>query len=377
MKNIVFIIESLQLGGAEKSLITLLRNLHHDQYKIDLLVTQPNGFFRSSLPDFVELHLIKIPRIKFFDRINYYVKRKLNKNQHHAQIFWRIANKYLSHFEKKYDIAISYNQGFATYYTAEFIDSPLKYAWINTDYSIAGYNISLDAEIYKSFKKIVIVSEDAKRGFERELQKINLSLDCIVIKDIIDKEEIITKSTEFKPKEISKNKITIVTVARLVNIKGIALAIDAFELLLNRNIPIQWIVVGDGPEGKQFKELVRIKGLTDDFHFVGAYSNPYPFMKYCDIYVQTSLFEGMGLTLIEASVLNKPIVTTNFTTAYSIIEDRVTGLICEMKPESIAESIIKLIENPNLGMNFSIELSKRHDFSKQESLIAIMKLLGG
>ena len=81
---------------------------------------------------------------------------------------------------------------------------------------------------------------------------------------------------------------------------------------------------------------------------VGQQTNPYPYFAQCDIYVQTSSFEGFGLTLSEAKILHKPIVTTNFPSAYDQIVDEENGLIADMTPESVAEMIIRLIENPTL-----------------------------
>ena len=98
-------------------------------------------------------------------------------------------------------------------------------------------------------------------------------------------------------------------------------------------------------------------------------------MKACDIYVQTSLFEGLGLTVIEASILRKPIVCTNFPTAFGILKDGETGLIAEMTAESIAENIERLINDVELKNKLIANLSQQKNKDKEESLNKIDQLL--
>ncbi|WP_394700716.1 glycosyltransferase [uncultured Trichococcus sp.] len=84
--------------------------------------------------------------------------------------------------------------------------------------------------------------------------------------------------------------------------------------------------------------------------------NPYPYLKECDIYVQPSRTEGYCITLSEAKTFSRPIVTTNFAGAFEQIENERTGLITEVDPIKLYESIKKLIEDGKLRNNFSIEL---------------------
>jgi len=126
---------------------------------------------------------------------------------------------------------------------------------------------------------------------------------------------------------------------------------------------IQWYIIGEGKERKSLEKLIHHNKLDSIFFLLGYKENPYPYMKSCDIYVQTSLFEGLGLTLIEASILQKPIVTTNFPTAHSIISHNKTGLICEMNSQSIAKSISNYIDNPQLKQKIvtNLKMMKNND----------------
>ena len=74
----------------------------------------------------------------------------------------------------------------------------------------------------------------------------------------------------------------------------------------------------------------------------------YPYMAQCDVYVQTSSFEGYGLTIAEAKILGKPVVSTNFDVVHDQIKHEHDGLIAEMTPESVADNILRLINEKDL-----------------------------
>ena len=118
--------------------------------------------------------------------------------------------------------------------------------------------------------------------------------------------------------------------------------------------------MGEGSERKKVEALVETYGLQKHIILAGLQDNPYPFYKQCDIYVQTSSFEGFGLTLSEAKILHKSIVTTNFPSAYDQIIDGENGLIAEMTPESVADKILRIVENPTLK-NRLIENTRKEE----------------
>ena len=115
-----------------------------------------------------------------------------------------------------------------------------------------------------------------------------------------------------------------------------------------------------GPDRNSIENKIKNLALGDRILLIGQQTNPYPYFAQCDIYVQTSSFEGFGLTLSEAKILHKPIITTNFPSAYDQIVDGENGLIAEMTPKSVAEKIIRLIENPTLK-NRLIENTRREE----------------
>lgn len=375
-KSLVFIIESLQLGGAEKSLVTLLQNLDYTKYQVDLILFKKDGIFNKYVPEQVNIISVELSKLNLIQRLNYKIQRQFNfTKKHHAQILWSIINSKFNASNKVYDFAIAYNQGFVTYYTSQFIQASVKFAWINTDYQKAGYKIKFDYPIYRQYRKVVVVSPEAKTGLENELSKINQKLEIEVIKDITDKKILLLQSEEKLNVPFNSSQINIVTVGRLSKPKGLHLAIESCKKLIDKGYKIHWYIVGEGSERNHLEKLISKNEIEKYITLTGMTDNPYPYMKACDIYVQTSLFEGLGLTVIEAALLNKPIVTTNFPTAYGIINDEETGLIAEMNSDSIVTQIERYLNDQELKKKIIFNLSQQKNKDKEVTLNKVEKLL--
>ena len=172
-----------------------------------------------------------------------------------------------------------------------------------------------------------------------------------VIYDINDEKMMIKMSkmqSDAKKDMKTDKKWKLLTVGRLSKQKGYDIAMEACKILKEQGISFMWYALGKGPLEDEIKNKIKEYQLEDNFKLLGVKENPYPYYKECDIYVQTSKFEGFGLALTEARVFNKPIVTTEFDAVYMQIKPNVNGLVTKMDGESVAESIIKIIEDENL-----------------------------
>ncbi len=133
--------------------------------------------------------------------------------------------------------------------------------------------------------------------------------------------------------------------------------------------------MGEGSERHYLEKLIKKYKIENSFFLIGAVNNPYPYINDCDIFAQTSLFEGLGTTVIEASFLNKPIVCTNFPSVYGILKDNETGLIAEMNVDSIVTKIELLINNESLKNKLITNLSRLENKDKEETLMQFEKLM--
>jgi glycosyltransferase involved in cell wall biosynthesis len=344
MKNILFVVNSLTIGGSEKSLVSLLNCIDYNKYQVDLLMFKKGGDFEKYIPS--EVNVLEIPdyykfisgkkhKLKFKDRVKYSLCRlstsinlRTNKKIQSEQIIYKHHKNVLKSIDKNYDVAVAYSQGFPTYFVADKVNAQKKLAWINCDYATTGYDKDWDELFYNKFDKIIAVSETIKKSI-LEIKpiykdKIQVVLDIVNPKliEYMSEEEVVFED---------KSYINILTVARLViHYKGYDIAVKAAKALKDNGYKFRWYVVGEGECRKEIESLIIENNLKDTFILLGKKQNPYPYMKNCDLYVQPSRKEGFGLTVAEAKILRRPIVCTNFNTANELICNYEDGLIVGM-----------------------------------------------
>lgn len=393
MKKILFVINSLTIGGSEKSLVSILNILDYDKYDVDLLMLKRGEVFEKYVPN--KVNILDIPKyyeflgnkkikISPFKKMKYIYCRikcsiQLRTNRYkkqvinNQQIFYKNQKNILEKLDKRYDVAIAYAQGFPTYLVADKINASKKIAWINCDYTATLYDKKMDEGFYDKFNKIIAVSENGKQSIINVNKKYEKKIE--VIRDIVDS-KLIRKMSKEKIKKFDKKYINILTVARLViTYKGYDILIKTAKLLKKNNYKFKWYVIGDGPDKKEIEKLIKYYNLSNEIILLGSKSNPYPYMKECDIYVQTSRKEGFGLTVIEAKTLKKPIVCTNFNSAKEIINNNIDGLIVNMDHISIFEGIKKYIKDTEFKRKVQSNLNKLNEYSLSNDINKIKRLI--
>ena len=365
-KKILFVIESLACAGAEKSLTTLLNLMDYTKFDVDLQLFGYGGAFEKLLPKEVNL----LPKLKYFEycesllinnknfkikyllaRLGYSMKIRTLKYENIGKsvLLWKKIKKCIEKNEIKYDYAIAYAQGVPTFYVADCVTAEKKYAWVNVTYIPQKKFKKFINQYYDRYNKIVCVSDMTLQQFKETFPDYKDNAN--VIYDINDEKMMIKMSkmqSDAKKDMKTDKKWKLLTVGRLSKQKGYDIAMEACKILKEQGISFMWYALGKGPLEDEIKNKIKEYQLEDNFKLLGVKENPYPYYKECDIYVQTSKFEGFGLALTEARVFNKPIVTTEFDAVYMQIKPNVNGLVTKMDGESIAESIMKIIEDENL-----------------------------
>lgn len=381
--KLLFVIESLTLGGAEKSLITLLNHIDYEKYAVDLQLFSYNGVLQKYVPNEVNI----LPNLSFFQytsisyknlqklyhpimlisQISYSIKLRLFKstNIEKAVFFWKSSTKCFAQNNNIYDIAIAYAQGVPTFYVADKINAKSKIAWVNSDYNPMKNIKPYIEKKYNKFDYINLVSKESLNKFKVRFPYFENKL--VMIKDIIDSQLIERMAIESPLLEFNNNKgINILTVGRLSPQKGYELLVNSAYLLKQKNINFIWYIIGEGRERKKIEKKIKEYDLKKNVILLGAKENPYPYFKQCDIYVQTSLYEGFCITIAEAKIFNKVIVSTNFDTIYSQIIDRETGIIADKNVNSITNSIIEIITDTNLKLKIIKNLKNETKGNYQE-----------
>lgn len=372
-RKILFFIDSLDIGGAEKSLITFLQTIDFDNAEVDLLMLA-KGAFLESVPLNINISLLKQLQPSLSERVSFFLKKKFNfEKKHNSQYFWQIFESHYATLERKYDIAIAYGQGFPTYFVGDKVFAKKKIAWVNTDYKKAGYNSNIDFQFYNKFDEIIAVSEAGAQSFMDAFDK-KIGGNIKIIEDLIDYKNILSKAKE--PVLISKeNCLKIVTVGRLDPSKGYHFAISAAVILKKKGMIFKWWFVGEGRERVKLERLIAINNLKDCVILVGLDLNPYKYMRAADIYVQTSVYEGFSITIREAQVLEKLIISTDFPSIKSAIINEENGLICEKSAESIARQIIRLEEDYILKNKILTNVSNKFSRDEDKKILKLKNLM--
>lgn len=394
-KNIIFVMGSLGIGGAERSLISILSNIDYDKYSVDLMLFNPNGEFKKLLPkevnilhpdeDYILFDLNPIKSIKkfflklkwkymFFNML-YLIKLTFNRfilNKEY--IGWEIRRRMLNKIEGNYDLAIGFLEKKCTYYTVDKIVANKKIGWVHTDYNSIEYDYKLEKKYLGKLNKIIAVSNNCKKTLQVLFPMYKDKID--VIENIVSPELINKQADQYISEDLfnkKENEITIVTVARLAPPKGLDIAIEACKKIKDKGFKIRWYVIGEGNERENLIEKINILKLKNTFLLLGNRVNPYPYIKLCDIYVQPSKWEGFGITVLEAKILNKPIVATNIPEFREQINNNVNGLLFD-DIDTLVKSIITIIENKNLANKF-IENLKSINFDNSNEINKLLKLI--
>jgi glycosyltransferase involved in cell wall biosynthesis len=107
---------------------------------------------------------------------------------------------------------------------------------------------------------------------------------------------------------------------------------------------------------------------------LGLQTNPYTFVNQADVYVQTSILEGFCLTVREAKLLSKPIVSTNFPAIYNQLNHEVNGLIAEMNYMSVADNICRVVSDESLKKLIIENLQLENLKKTQDDVFVIEKV---
>lgn len=371
MKTFMIASYDMEVGGVERSLISMLDNIDYRQYAVDLMLYKHQGDFMDLISSQASL-LDEIPQYTTFrksiaqtfkdrqfgigfsrivSKVNAdwvgRMKQVAEPGYYQMQLMWKYALPYLPKLDKEYDVAISYL--WPHYFIAEKVKAKKKIAWIHTDYSNVETDLKLDLKMWSKFDHIIAVSEACKQSF---LVKYGELANKVVVIENINSPEFIRKmaSKAAEADQIIKdNRFKVMTVARLSHAKGIDNAVKALKVLQDRGLhDIAWYVVGYGGDEAMLKQLIAAYNLENSFILLGKKTNPYPYMKACNIYVQPSRYEGKAVTVTEAKILGMPVLITNYSTASSQVEDHVDGLICDLNVDGIADGIETLYRNSEL-----------------------------
>ncbi len=333
-KKIVFYAHSLEIGGIEKALISLLKNIDYKKYEVTLILENRIGILLKELPKQIIIKEYKISNIKFI-------------------IFRKIYNR----IKLIYSIIINHNKyDFSCCYVPYSIPGSIlmRYfskkssIWIHTDYySLYKENINHFKAFFNNrninkYNKIFIISNEAKDNFINIYP--NLLNKVIVCGNLIEYESIKDLAKE-KVKESKNDKIVFINVSRHdEESKKLTRLIKAVCNLSKDYNNFELWMIGEGEDTTIYKDLVNKYNLEHLIKFLGMKTNPYPYFKKADAFVLTSDYEGFPVVYLEALIFDLPIVTT-IRTSNTFFDIKDYSILCNKSEKSIANGMKDIIES--------------------------------
>lgn len=389
LKKILIASYDLQVGGVERSLISLLEHFDYESYNVNLLLYDHQGDFFpyltqkvKLLPEDSRLASMRKPISKVFKegkillgisrlcaKLKALLESKEEESHVQMQDMWRYALPFLPKQEESYDVAISYL--WPHDYVAYKVKAKKKIAWIHTDYTKIKTDVKRDLKVWSEFDSIVSISEDVTKAFLTKYPSLGSKI--VLIENIVSP-QFIRKQADEAIETFDKESFNLVSVGRLCYAKGYDNAIQALRKLHDQGYTnIKWYIVGYGGDEQMLRNLIKENRLENSFILLGKKINPYPYIKACDLYVQPSRYEGKAVTVSEAKILGKPILLTNYDTAQSQLEHKVDGYITDLSIDGIVDGVKKLYCDYELKSRIEDTASKR-DYGNSYELNKLYKL---
>lgn len=376
-KKILIRIGSLRHGGAEKVLVTFLKNLPPDQYEIDLLLNLYSGKYLNEVPEWINIIYLNKGEMITTNRLQ-------DIPQKAARVIYQKILKVFPNLlykgklkNKKYDIEFAAIHGMRD----EILNSPLKSSkkivWIHNDLSqVKDYT---DEEIQKffGFDKIMVISEKIEQLFlnlaknETEKQKV------VRIYNPLDTDEILKKSEKPVINYNFEGKIpTFVSVGTVFPQKGFDRLLKVHKKLLDEGFKHKVLIVGDGYDFENIKKLKTELGIDETATMLGFTDNPYPYFKNSDFFILSSRYEGFPTVLFEAITLKKKIIATNVSGVNEMLNNGELGLITENSEEGIYFGMKKALSEPEFFSDYSQKLKDyKMPFDLENSVSKIRLIL--
>lgn len=401
MKKRVFInIHYLEIGGAERALLGLLSALNPNKVDIDLFVNQHTGDFMSLVPNCVNL-LPEIPEYTCIERSmkdilkeghigmilrrlwakyrhRQYIKTlSLGECQYDSSIFQYVANAIESalpslEYLGEYDLAISFLQPHNI--VLNKVKARRKVCWIHSDYSIIHVNHDLELPIWNAFDYIVSISDDCTTTFLQrfpELREKIILIENILSPFFVRQQAELADVSEEMPN--NPGVVKILTIGRFSQQKKIEAIPHICAEMERLGVDFKWYVIGYGPDDKIQIALDKYV-MRHRMILLGKKTNPYPYIKACDIYAQPSLYEGKSVTVREAQILYKPVIITDYPTAKSQVTTGMDGVVVPLDEIETAKGISNVIRNIELRSNI-VEYLRTHDYGNEEEVEKIYRLI--
>lgn len=385
--RIAFVLTTFVVGGVEKSFLDLIDSIDQNRYDVTVFLPDDRGEWTPLLKERCRIQYLKNETFKeafgsqlragdfygAFRSLLYRILARVHYKRH-----YRKSTEYfirsMPRVKEKFDCAVAYQiiNDDCVLSTLFRINAPKKAVW---SHAYINNKETIYAKWYNQFDRIFCVSEFARKALTDQFPVLADKTE--VLHNTVNNRLVQKLSEGPVCDAFVRAPVTIVTVGRLSKEKGQNLIPRTVRILTDTGNSVKWYLVGEGELRGEIERNIEEEQVQERLILLGSKNNPYPYIKACDIYVQTSLVEGWGLTVSEAKVLKKPIVTTDAGVMSEQIQTGVNGIIVsEWTAEALAAAISQLIDHPELREKFVKQL-QREDACYNNELNKLYEVISG
>ena len=168
--------------------------------------------------------------------------------------------------------------------------------------------------------------------------------------------------------------IRLLSVGRFCTAKNFDNVPDICRRLREKGHNVRWYLIGFGGDEALIRQKIPDAGMQDHVIILGKKENPYPYIAACDLYVQPSRYEGKCVSVLEAQILHKPVVITNYATSGSQLRDGYDGVVVPMDNESCAEGIAAVLNDRALQQRL-MDNTRKNDYTNSGEIEKIYRLM--
>ncbi|ATX92615.1 glycosyl transferase [Citrobacter freundii] len=348
-KKIAFLINTLGHGGAEKVLVNLLNNIDHEKYDVSLICLFKHGVNRDYLNRGIKIRYI----IPFLIRGNRFIQKIFS-----PELLYKLTIG-----SERFDLVVSFLEGITTRIISGCHDSTKKIAWVHVE-------MHSDSELLKSFRSteeytkayksmdaVVGVSKDVINSFSKTT---GLNLPYVVKYNVnetsvIKEKSILPINAPFK---IDKAGLTFCSVGRLTEQKGYLRLIDVLYRLKKEGYSFHMHILGEGHQKTKIEKKISTYKLNEVITLWGYDPNPYKYVRRCDVFICSSLYEGLSTAVTESLIVGTPVITTKCSGTDELLSDGRFGMVVENNADALYLGLKRLLNNKNIVDDYKSRLAE-------------------
>ena len=346
--KVLFRHRSMEMGGVEKVLLSMLTNLNREKYDLQLCLNLFQGELRNAIPKFIPYKTLAkgkedLPKNPFLNKVALSLRAiKLGLFRQ----FPILADRYILKNDADVEIATGYTM-FSDVLNSSNKKSK-KIGWFHSDITYPKLQpaVPLLLKQIPQFDYFFWGSKQAKDIFSETYPDVKLPPNE-VIRNAIPIDELKQKASEFVPTFETKNPV-FTTCGRLHSRKGHHKLLEAHAQLLKDGFPHKIYVIGDGEERENLEQKSKDLGVENSFILLGSLLNPYPYVKNADFFILPSESEGWPLIIADTLILQKPIIATQVGGIPEMISHKKNGYLIPYETAEIYSSMKEFMSNPTL-----------------------------